>query len=174
MGFLGPYTAFNFYVSLIDSSSTGAALKSAAGFVAGFAMGGGFSECTGLDGTLQIEEYVEGGENSYTHKFATRMTFSNIILKRGVAFSEELYNWHHDYLRGKGKRRDGVIYLLTEQRAPVKMWVFREGLPLKWSGPAFNAATSALAVESMEIAHHGLELLSAGTAAAAVSDAVFG
>ena len=163
-----PLPAFNFYITLIDSSSTVGKIMTAISFVAG----GGFTECTGLDGTLEVEDYNEGGQNSFVHKFATRMTYSNITLKRGVTFSEDLYNWHFDYVRGKGARRDGVIYLQNEIHAPVKMWAFLRGLPLKWSGPTLNAAQSTVAVESMEIAHEGLLLLSPGTALAAVGEAV--
>src|SRR5438132_6771777 len=123
-----PLLAFNFYVTLIDSSSAIAGIST----VINAALGGGFTECTGLDGTLQVEEYNEGGVNGFVHKFPTRMTYSNITLKRGVAFSEDLWNWHFSYVQGKGKRRDGVIFLQNESHIPVKAWVFRRGLPLKW------------------------------------------
>lgn len=163
-----PFPAFNFFISLIDSSSVLASITSAINFVAG----GGFSECSGLDATLQVEEYAEGGENRYVHKFPTRMTYSNIVLKRGITLAEDLWNWHADYVNGKGKRRDGVIILRSELQIPVKTWIFKRGLPLKWTGPTFNAAQSAVAVESLEIMHEGLELLSVGTAIAQVGEAI--
>ena len=154
-----PFPAYNFYISLIDSSSTLAKIKTAINFVAA----GGFSECSGLEGTLQVEEYSEGGENRFVYKFPTRMTYSNITLKRGVGFSEDLWNWHFDYVSGKGKRRDGIIILRNELQIPVKIWLFKQGLPLRWTGPTLNASQSTVAIESLEIAHHGLELISAGT-----------
>jgi phage tail-like protein len=154
-----PFPAYNFRITLIDTSSTLAKVKTAINFVAA----GGFSECSGLEGTLQVEEYSEGGENRFVRKFPTRMTYSNITLKRGVGFSEELWSWHFDYASGKGKRRDGIIIMLNELQIPVKLWRFKEGLPLRWVGPTFNASQSAVAIESLEIAHHGLELVSPGT-----------
>lgn len=165
-----PFPAFNFYIALIDSSSTLAKVMTAINFVAA----GGFSECSGLEGTLQVEEYPEGGENRFVHKFPTRMTWSNIILKRGVGFSEDLYNWHFDYVNGKGKRRDGIIFLQNELHMAVKMWVFKKGLPLKWAGPTLNASQSAIAIESLEIVHEGLELVSPGTALKQAGEAIFG
>jgi phage tail-like protein len=163
-----PLPAFNFLVSLIDSSSVLASITSAINFVAG----GGFTECSGLEATLQVEEYSEGGENRYVHKFPTRMTYSNIILKRGITLSEELWNWHANYVNGNGKRRDGVIILRSELQIPIKTWIFKRGLPLKWTGPTFNATQSAIAVESLEIMHEGLELVSAGTAIAQAGEAI--
>jgi phage tail-like protein len=163
-----PLPAFNFYLSLIDTSSTFAKVVTAISFVAG----GGFSECSGLDASLEVEDYNEGGENSYVHKFPTRITYSNIVLKRGVGFSEDLWNWHFSYVSGKGARRDGLIFLQDELHIPIKVWFFKRGLPLKWTGPTFNAAQSSVAIESIEIVHEGLELVSPGAIAAQVGGAI--
>jgi phage tail-like protein len=38
------------------------------------------------------------------------------------------------------------------------MWKFKRGIPVKWSGPALNASQNSVAVESLEIAHEGLEM----------------
>jgi phage tail-like protein len=37
-------------------------------------------------------------------------------------------------------------------------WNFRAGIAVKWTGPELNAMESAVAIESLEIAHHGLKL----------------
>jgi phage tail-like protein len=132
--------------------------------IASYAVGG-FSECTGLDMTMEIHEYKEGGVNDYVHKFATRAGFSNITLKRGMGLTDDLWVWHYNYVQGKGKRRDGVIALMSEVRIPVKVWVFKRGIPLKWAGPTLNALQDAVAIEVLEIAHEGLELLSPHTKA---------
>jgi len=165
---LDPLPAFNYQVTLIDASSLLGKVMTGISLV----VGGGFSECSGLDGTLQVEEYNEGGENSYVHKFPTRMTYANIVLKRGVGLSEDLWNWHFDYVRGQGKRRDGLITLQNEMQLPIKLWKFKRGLPLKWSGPTFNATQNAVAIESLEIVHEGLELISPGTVLAQASAAL--
>lgn len=154
-----PMMSFNFYVLLIDTSGLLATISTAINaFTAG-----GFNECSGLGGQLQVEDYNEGGVNDYVHKFATRMTYTNIVLKRGMAFTEDLWNWHYDYATGKGNRRDGLIALLGPTRDPVKVWTFKRGLPLKWTGPTMNAQQSNVAIETIEIVHEGLELMSAGT-----------
>lgn len=150
-----PLPSFNFYISLIDVSSVGSALISG---LSGFVLGG-FSECTGLDASLEITEYKEGGVNDRVHKFPTRSVFSNITLKRGVGFGEDLWLWHEEFLKGEGTRRNGLIVLANELRIPIKIWSFEKALPLKWSGPALNASSSEVAIESIEIAHEKLELM---------------
>ena len=163
-----PLRAFNFRIALIDDSSAGASVLSAIGFVIG-----GFSECTGLEATMQIEDYIEGGENTFVHKFPTRATYGNVTLRHGIGLGEDLWNWHYAHTQGKVKRRDCVIMLTTEVVVPVKTWVLHRVLPVKWVGPTFNAIQNAVAIEALEIAHEGMELFSPGTAAAAVAEALF-
>jgi phage tail-like protein len=151
---IDPLPAFNFLIALLDTSSSFSAIKSG---VMGLALGG-FSECSGLESTLEIEEYLEGGVNDRVHRFPTRFSYTNIVLTRGVGFGEDLWLWHQEFVEGKGKRRDGLIILQNEMRLPVKIWSFSRGLPVKWSGPTFNATASEISIESLEIAHEKLEL----------------
>ena len=150
-----PLPGFNFLITLIDTSSTFSTLSSAA---LGLALGG-FSECKGLESRLETVDYLEGGVNDRVHRFPTRHAFANIELVHGVGFGEELLNWHNEFLEGKGTRRDGLIILQNEMKLPIKTWSFTRGLPVKWTGPTLNAQDSALAIESLEIAHEKLELL---------------
>ena len=62
---------------------------------------------------------------------------------------------HHE---GKGKRKDGLVVLQDESHTPAKVWKFKRGIPVKWTGPALNASQSNIAIESLEIAHEGLVL----------------
>lgn len=157
-----PLPSFNFYIVLIEDPDS--PLKVAASSASALILGG-FSEATGLESEIQIEEYSAGGINNRVFRFPSRAAYSNIVLSRGMGFSEDLYLWHEGFLRGEGKRRNGMIFLANELRQPIKAWTFENGIPVKWSGPALNAASSATAVEKLEIAHEKLELtLSPGKA----------
>lgn len=163
---LGPLPAFNFLITLLDNSSSFSLVKSAA---TGLILGG-FSECSGLESTLETFDYREGGVNDRVHRFATRMSYSNIVLKRGVGFGEDLWLWHQEYVDGNGKRRDGLIILQNELHVPIKIWTFSCGLPVRWTGPTFNAQASEISIETLEIAHEKLELqVSPGKGLAAVA-----
>ena len=151
---IDPLSAFNFYITLIDSSSIAGNLITAA---LGYAVAG-FSECSGLEATVEIMDYREGGLNTYVHRFATRASYSNLTLKRGVILYDDLWTWHYAWVQGTGTRKDGLLVLLNESRSPAKIWKFKSGIPTKWVGPAFNAGQSSVAIESLEIAHEGLVL----------------
>jgi len=150
----GPLPAFNFYIALIEDSNP---LLEAAAVASAFLLGG-FAECSGLESEIKMEEVLAGGQNDRVFRFPGRAAFPNIVLSRGVGFGEDLYLWHEDFLKGEGKRRNGLIFLANETRIPIKCWTFERGIPVKWSGPTLNAGTSATAIEKLEIAHEKLTL----------------
>jgi phage tail-like protein len=152
---IDPLGVFNFYLTLIDSQNTAGTLLTAAlnYFVAGF------SECSGIEASLEVLDYKEGGLNDHVRKFPTRAMHSNITLKHGVIYLyDDLWNWHYDFVQGRGTRKDGLIVLEDESRQPAKIWKFKRGIPMKWLGPQLNATQSSAAIESLEIAHEGLVL----------------
>lgn len=152
---IDPLGVFNFYLTLIDTSDVvGTLVSLAANYVVA-----GFSECSGLEASIDVFEWREGGQNTYVHKFPGRASFSNVTLKHGVIYLyDDLWTWHNGFVKGEGKRKDGLIVLMNEARKPVKVWKFLKGVPMKWSGPSLNAAQSSVAVESLEISHEGLLL----------------
>jgi phage tail-like protein len=153
---LDPLMAYNFTVSLIDTSSTTALLKSLAMTAVTDLLLGGFSECSGLDMALEVEEYKEGGRNGAVLKFPTRVTWSPLVLKHGMGAGSGLWDWHYDFAKGKGKRKDGIITLMNDLHIPSHIWHFRRALPTKYNGPALIAGQSTIAIEGLEIVHEGL------------------
>ncbi len=150
--------AFNFTIRLIETA------KPASALIGSFAppIAGGFSECGGLEASMAVDEWREGGRNDAVLRFPGRITHPNLRLRRGLAVSDELWRWHEQFILGKGKRRDGVIELLNDAGDTVRTWRFRRGLPVRWAGPALNANVSAVAVEEIEIAHEGLFVQAGG------------
>jgi len=153
-----PFRGFNFSVQLTDSTNA----LSIAFSLSSSPPVGSFSECSGLEKTLQVEEYREGGNNALVRKFASNVTWSNIRLRRGITTNDQLWLWHDGFVQGSGIRRDGTITLLDEQGNAVKVWRFTRGLPVKYVGPSLNANQSAVAIEELEIGHEGIRLLQSG------------
>jgi phage tail-like protein len=168
---LDPVMNHNFLVSLIDTSSS---LAKTIAMAAVFdVVVGGFTECSGLEMTLDVEEYREGGRNGQLLVFPKNTKWSHITLRKGVGAGTALWDWSYGFTEGKGKRRDGVIALMNELHLPNNIWYFRRGLPVKYTGPAMNATQNAVAIEAVEIAHEGIfQLPSVGYAAAAASAAI--
>jgi phage tail-like protein len=115
-----------------------------------------FRECTGLSSSVEVIENPEGGRGQ-VGKLPGRVKFTNIVLKWGLTDSTELYEWHRAALQGTIQRKHGSIVQLDVQGTEKLRWNFVDGWPTKWDGPSFNAGGSDLSVETLEIAHEGVE-----------------
>jgi phage tail-like protein len=115
-----------------------------------------FRECSGLGSTVEVIENPEGGRG-HVSKLPGRTKYPNLVLKWGLTDSTELYEWHRSALQGTVQRRHGSIVQLDALGNEKARWNFVDGWPTKWDGASFNAAGSELSVETLEIAHEGLE-----------------
>jgi phage tail-like protein len=116
-----------------------------------------FRECTGVESTVDVKEYREGGDNTTVRKLPGLTKYSNIQLKWGMLDDTQLYEWHRDVIRGDFERKNGSIVLFGRDGGEVARWNFVRAWPTKWDGPDFNAEGNDLAIEALELAHEGIE-----------------
>jgi phage tail-like protein len=116
-----------------------------------------FHEVTGFDSTIDVIEHREGGDNTTPRKLPGITKHSNIVLKWGMTDDQDLYRWHRDTVRGNVQRRNGSIVLLDRRGQEVARWNFFNAWPAKWDGPDFNAEGNDVAIETLELAHEGVE-----------------
>ncbi len=119
---------------------------------------GGVTECTGLQVEVEVTDFQEGGNNGFIHKLPGRTKFTNVVLKYGVTDSSDLWDWFQDVSQGKVERKDVSVVLYDDEQTEIRRWNLREAFPSKWVGPAFNADKQAVAIETLELAHHGFEV----------------
>ncbi len=126
---------------------------------------GYFTECSGLNVEREVESYKEGGINGFEHKLPGRLKYGNVTLKRGMTTYDELWGWFHhnaetrqDFF--KVQRQEVIVTQLDLTGEPVRQWALNKAYPVKWKGPDFKSDGNQVAVETLEIAHHGLDLTS--------------
>lgn len=166
-----PVPAFRFFVTFYDVNGPGPLPPIAQGAVtlgidvAKSTYVASFSEVSGLEAELEVEEYRQGGDNAAPLRFVKGGRFPSISFRRGVTFSPDLWDWSYQVIYGNKApiRKSGVIVLLDRgsdlpdvDRMPVAVWHFKKGLPVRMRGPDLNANSNELAIESLEIAHEGL------------------
>lgn len=117
----------------------------------------GFSDCSGFGSSTDPIEYREGGENTTVRKLPGLTKHNNITLKWGLTDSPDLYNWYRDVVKGQVKRKNGSIVVLDLDGREKVRWNFFNAWPTKWDGPNFSAKGSEVAIETLEIAHEGIE-----------------
>src|SRR5436189_3783055 len=168
-----PLLVHNFQVALVDranSATDGSGLATFALSTAGVTTAAGFSEVSGLEMTMEVEEYRAGGQNGAVLKFPGPLRWSNLVMTRGVIARRDdndhsdLWTWIQTFIDGQGVRRDGVITLLDEAQVPQLVWRWCGGLPANWKGATMNAAQNQVAIERIEISHEGLFLMQSGSA----------
>src|SRR5262245_43259823 len=117
----------------------------------------GFQEVIGLDASTDPVDYREGGDPNHMRKLTGLNKYSPITLKRGITTTDELWKWRELVINGKTSRRNGSIILLDESGAEKLRWNFSDAWPSKWTGPSFNATSTAVAIETLEITHEEMK-----------------
>ena len=135
---IDPYLNFNFHVE-IDGISRAA-----------------FHEVSGYDSTIDVVEHREGGGTT-PRKLPGMTKHSNIVLKRGITDDLELYRWHRAAIEGDVQRRNGSIVRLDRRGQEVARWNFVNAWPTIWVGANLTAEGYDVAIETLELAHEGVE-----------------
>jgi phage tail-like protein len=116
---------------------------------------GGFVRVKGLQREMKYESFREGGVNEYEHKLFTQITYPAVILERGLAL-EDLWKWALAASEGDIQRKNVWIRLQDEAGEKAWGWQLDWAIPVKWSSADLDATSSQVAIESLELAHHGL------------------
>ncbi len=109
--------------------------------------------------SLEVEtvEIKEGGQNTFVHRLPGRVKVGTIQLKNGVSRSFDLLNWYMLVLQGDiaGATRQVTINLYGNEHVLYNSWNLRNAYPTRWTGPTFKTDDNSIAIEELEIAHHG-------------------
>ena len=136
-----PFTGYNFAVELDGITRMG------------------FKDCAGLDSTTEATKYREGTDvNLAQRQLPGLLSFSPISLKRGITDDHALWDWRHDVATGTTVRRTISIILRNERGEEKIRWNIKNAWPTKWTGPSFDATSSAVGIEALELAHEGVEV----------------
>lgn len=120
-----------------------------------------FSDVSGLEADIEIEEIKEGGENGYSHRLPGRVRHGNLVLKRGILVGTSGFaRWCRQVLdphpAGPVQCQDLNIFLLDAAGIPLLTWHCMRAWPVKWSVGPFNSTQNEVAVETMEFAFRQL------------------
>jgi phage tail-like protein len=112
---------------------------------------GWFTECGELSLEREVIPLKEGGVNDYVHQLPSRVSYSAITLKRGLA-DNVLWDWFQKGLYdGKVELHNVSIVLYGGDRAETRRWNLVDAYPVKWTGPELKGDSDDLAVETLEI-----------------------
>jgi phage tail-like protein len=111
-----------------------------------------FSEVILPEARTDVVEYREGG-NVSPRKISGPVHYSNLILRRGVTTSNDLFNWWKTVADGQMNRRNMAIILLDEQRNEVKRWNIHDAWPTHYLvSPLIARDGETVVTETLECA----------------------
>jgi phage tail-like protein len=146
-----PFTTFNFRVEIqIDGDAEPVASAE-------------FSECDGLEMSLEPKTIREGGNNGRQIHLAGPVAYGQLTLKRGMTTSFDLWRWFERVQSERGLRASGEVLMLSSDRSRTDVRFTLTGcLPIKVKAPPLKASDGAIAIEEMQIAYETLHLAAEG------------
>jgi phage tail-like protein len=145
-----PLSAFNFSVEIVPDGTT-RPLCSAA-----------FSECDGLEMTLDVKTIREGGNNGVQIKLVGAAGYGQLALKRGMTEGFELWRWFEQVVASPSLRATAHVVVLDPEAAAVRpraTFLLTRCVPLKLKAPALNAREGIVAVEELQLGYESLRVL---------------
>jgi phage tail-like protein len=141
-----PFTTFNFLVEITLGTSPDKLCDAA------------FSECDGLEATLDARAIREGGRNSGPVLSAGVTAYGQLTLRRGMSGNADLWTWFERVAGGERSLRATVevVMLAADRTTEQARFVLGGCLPLKVRAPALHARDGLLAIEEMQIAYESL------------------
>lgn len=145
-----PFTTFNFRVEI---QRNGRELCDAA-----------FSECDGLEATMEPKTHREGGNNDTQYQLVGPVSYGQLTLKRGMTKTFDLWDWfsHVNAPDGYGDRTRVRVEVLSSEGAGGTQsgvdarFILSDCLPVKLRAPSLSASDGGVAIEEMQIAYEHL------------------
>jgi len=146
-----PFTAFAFAVELRLPGSDRPLCEAA------------FCACEGLELRREILRFREGTDPTSVHLRPGAESFGNVILHRGMTSGFDLWDWWERFRRGQAARATCDIVVLSPDLAQERVrFRLYNCLPAKITGPALDAAGNDIAIESLELACEGIDIVRPG------------
>jgi phage tail-like protein len=143
-----PYRAYNFKLLINNVTS------------------GHFTEVGGLGVRVERISYREAGNNAVVRAIPGRVTYPPVTLRFGLTSSTELWDWLMTAVNGQVHRRNASIVLLDPAGSTeVLRWNLLSAWPQEWYGAPLDAMSRELAIETLVLAHEGLEREPGGSGA---------
>jgi phage tail-like protein len=123
---------------------------------------GTFSRVSGLQLTVSVDEYAEGGVNGYVHRFPGRVSWPNLVFSRGLTESDNLLDWVNstagdgfEAAGGKLVTSTASVTLLDVAGTRLRSYELEGAFPVRWAGPTLDAGATGVLTEELEVTHTG-------------------
>lgn len=92
-----------------------------------------------------------------TRKRPGRISFPDIVLKRGLSADNSLVEWYQSVVDGQVERKSGSVVIYDQTSTEIGRWNFENGWIAKWSASDLDAGSDDIMIEEVTIAHEYME-----------------
>jgi phage tail-like protein len=92
-----------------------------------------------------------------TRKRPGRITFPDIVLKRGLSADNALVDWYQTVVNGAVERKSGSVVIYDQTSTEIGRWNFENAWISKWSASDLDAGSDDVMIEEITIAHEYME-----------------
>ncbi|NRB39378.1 MAG: phage tail protein [Pseudomonadales bacterium] len=119
-----------------------------------------FKKVSGLSAEVTTMDQAEGGQNLYTQKLPTGVSFGNLVLERGMMVGSPLnIEFNTTMSLFKFSPCNVLVTLLSENNVPLSAWLFTKAYPVKWSTSDLDAENKSLVIDTMELAYSRMQIM---------------
>jgi phage tail-like protein len=148
-----PFTSFNFLVSLTLADPTKLGVLTPL-------CNGEFTECDGLEMTVEPKTVREGGNNTRQIHLVGPVTYGNLTLKRGMTRNQDLWKWFNAAVASpaapsgqRGLLAGAEIVMADSSSQGSVRYQLYDCLPIKLKASPLHAKDGLVAIEEMQIAY---------------------
>ena len=121
---------------------------------------GYFTDCIGIGSEHNVIEYrvVDEKGHEIIRKIPGRLTWTNVVLRRGITKDMQVWQWRKLVEEGKmaEARANVSIIMLDRNYEEVARWDFANAWPCRISAPGVESGSNEFAVEEIEIVSEGM------------------
>ena len=127
-----------------------------------------FSECDGLEMTMEVKTMREGGDNTRQIHLAGPVSYGQLTLKRGMTKNFDIWDWFEAVQKNVRLRVNGEVQMLASnlgdrERAKNVIFTLTGCVPVKVRAPSLNASEGVIAIEELAVAYETLTQKRAST-----------
>ena len=92
-----------------------------------------------------------------TRKRPGRISFPDIVLKRGLSADNALVDWYQTVIDGAVERKSGSVVIYDQTSTELGRWNFENAWISKWSASDLDAGSDDIMIEEITISHEYME-----------------
>src|SRR5215217_8180692 len=122
-----------------------------------------FSDCDGLETTMEVKTIREGGNNGKQIRLTGPFAYGTVTLKRGMTANFDLWQWVNAMVLDPSIRANAEVVLLApDGRTERARFLLERCVPTKLKAPTLNAKDGAVAIEELQLTYESLTLKTPG------------